>query len=46
MTIIRDRSIVTNNRTLVRMAWPFRFLFIERARVGQDVTSFYRISFK
>lgn len=46
MTIIRDRAVITNSRMLVRLAWRCRFLFIERARVGQDVTSFYRIAWR
>ena len=45
MTVIRDRSIVTNNTALVRFAMRFKFLFIQRARVGTDVESFFRISF-
>ena len=39
-------AIVTNNRTLIRLAWPFKFLFIEQARVGDDCTSYFRISFR
>ena len=39
-------AIITNNRTLVRFACYFKCLFIEQARVGTDVSSYYRISFR
>jgi hypothetical protein len=45
MTVIRYREIVTNNATLVKIAMYIRCLRIERARVGTNYHSFFRIFF-
>ena len=45
MTVIRNRSIITDNTALVRFALRFKFLFVSRARVGTDYGSFFSISF-
>lgn len=39
-------SIVTKSRVLLRLVWPLKFLFIEQVRVGNDCTSYFRISFR
>ena len=44
MTVIRNRSIVTNNTALVRFALRFNFVHVTRARVGTDYGSFFSIS--
>lgn len=45
MTVIRYREIVTNNAALVNIAMYIRCLRIERARVGTNYHSFFRIYF-